>query len=118
MNLSAAQDMLVKTLRWRQSFDIDALMKEEFDPMVFGGPSAHVYRKDREGRPVIYHERCKGYDNHKVDSKDIIRYVRLVLNYPISCVNGMISSLRSKARCPVNGKAHGSTRLYQRGSGD
>jgi hypothetical protein len=109
--------MLVKTLRWRQSCDIDALMKEEFDPKVFGGPSAHFYRKDREGRPVIYNESSKGHNNHKIDSKDIIRYVRLVPNYPISCVNGTISPLRSKARCSVNGKDYRSTRLHQCGSG-
>ena len=48
-----AADMLVNTLKWRDEFKIDEVLKEQFDPEVFG-KLGRVYGKDREGRPVTY----------------------------------------------------------------
>ncbi|KAH7920377.1 CRAL/TRIO domain-containing protein [Leucogyrophana mollusca] len=48
-----AKDMLISTLRWRESFGVDAALREDFPQDVFGG-LGHVYGKDREGRPVTY----------------------------------------------------------------
>ena len=45
--------MLVNTLKWRDEFKIDEVLKEQFDPEVFG-KLGRVYGKDREGRPVTY----------------------------------------------------------------
>ena len=44
--------MLVNTLRWRTSIDIDAVMKEEFPQDIFGN-LGHIYGHDKEGRPVV-----------------------------------------------------------------
>lgn len=43
--------MFLNTLRWRDEFDIEAAMKEEFPEEIFAG-LGHVYKTDKEGRPV------------------------------------------------------------------
>ena len=43
--------MLVATLKWRQQFKIEEIMKEEFDESIFGG-IGYVVGHDKEGRPV------------------------------------------------------------------
>ena len=43
--------MFVSTLRWRQSFDVEAAGKEEFPQDVFGN-IGHNFGRDRDGRPV------------------------------------------------------------------
>lgn len=48
-----AADMLVNTLKWRDEFKIDEVLKEQFDPEVFG-KLGRVYGKDKQGRPVTY----------------------------------------------------------------
>ncbi|KAJ8495297.1 hypothetical protein ONZ45_g12922 [Pleurotus djamor] len=53
LNPSAAEDMMVATLRWRDQFNVDAAMKETFPEEIFG-QLGHVYGKDKEGRPVVY----------------------------------------------------------------
>ncbi|KAI0352077.1 CRAL/TRIO domain-containing protein [Trametes cingulata] len=53
LNVAQAQEMLVATLRWRDEFKIDEVVKEEFDPEVFG-KLGKVFGKDKEGRPVTY----------------------------------------------------------------
>ncbi|OJT12451.1 Phosphatidylinositol transfer protein sfh5 [Trametes pubescens] len=53
LNVAAAQEMLVATLRWRDEFKIGEIMKEEFDADVFGR-LGRVFGKDKEGRPVTY----------------------------------------------------------------
>ena len=45
--------MLISTLRWRKSFDVEAAMKEQFPEDVFG-QLGKIYGKDKEGRPVAY----------------------------------------------------------------
>lgn len=49
---SAAKDMLIATLRWRDEFNVEAACREEFPKEVFG-QIGHVFGKDKEGRPVV-----------------------------------------------------------------
>ncbi|KAH7913859.1 CRAL-TRIO domain-containing protein [Hygrophoropsis aurantiaca] len=53
LNPSEAKDMLISTLRWRESFGVDAALREEYPEKVFGG-LGRVYGKDRQGRPITY----------------------------------------------------------------
>ncbi|KAI0369848.1 CRAL/TRIO domain-containing protein [Pilatotrama ljubarskyi] len=53
LNVAQAAEMLVATLRWRDEFKIDEVVKEEFDQDVFGR-LGKVFGKDKEGRPVTY----------------------------------------------------------------
>lgn len=48
-----AQTMMVATLRWRDEFDVEAAMKEEFPEDVFGKLGRN-FGHDKEGRPVSY----------------------------------------------------------------
>lgn len=45
--------MLVSTLRWRESFNVEAAMKEEFPQNVFG-QLGYNFGHDKAGRPVVY----------------------------------------------------------------
>jgi len=69
-----ARDMLIGTLRWRQSFQIDNIMKEEFPQEVFGNVG-HVYGRDKEGRPVIYNL-YGGNQDLKAVFGDVPRFIR------------------------------------------
>lgn len=53
LNPTEAKDMFISTLRWRDSFDVGAAMKEEFPDEVFG-KLGKVHGKDKEGHPVTY----------------------------------------------------------------
>ena len=53
LNVHEARDMLVSTLRWRESFNVEAAMKEEFPQDVFG-QVGHIFGNDKTGRPVVY----------------------------------------------------------------
>jgi len=44
--------MFVSTLRWRESFNIEAALNEDFPQEVFGNLGG-VYGKDKGGRPVV-----------------------------------------------------------------
>lgn len=48
-----AVEMLINTLKWRDEIKIDEVLKEEFDPKVFG-TLGKVYGKDKDGHPVTY----------------------------------------------------------------
>jgi len=74
LDIKAASEMLVNTLRWRQEMKIDDVMKEEFPQEVFGN-LGHVYGKDKGGRPVTYN--LYG-GNQDLDSvfKDTQRFIR------------------------------------------
>lgn len=45
--------MLVNTLRWRESFNVESVLKEEFPEDVFGG-MGKISGLDKEKRPVMY----------------------------------------------------------------
>lgn len=45
--------MLRNTLRWRELFDLNAAMKEEFPQELFDGLGG-IHGHDKEGRPVVY----------------------------------------------------------------
>lgn len=51
LHVPSARSMLVATIRWRDIFDIDKAVKDEYPKEVFGG-LGHVYGKDNGGRPV------------------------------------------------------------------
>jgi phosphatidylinositol transfer protein SFH5 len=51
LNPAEAREMLRQTLRWRDEFKIDEVMKEEFDPEVFGGVG-HIFGNDKLGHPI------------------------------------------------------------------
>ncbi|KAJ7491906.1 CRAL TRIO domain-containing protein [Mycena latifolia] len=53
LNVTAASEMFVETLRWRDEFKVDDALKEEFPADVFG-KLGHIFGRDKEGRPVVY----------------------------------------------------------------
>ncbi|KAH0836536.1 CRAL-TRIO domain-containing protein [Lanmaoa asiatica] len=53
LNPTEAKDMFISTLRWRDSFNVDAAMKEEFPDEVFG-KLGKVHGRDKVGHPVTY----------------------------------------------------------------
>ncbi|KAJ7880339.1 CRAL-TRIO domain-containing protein [Mycena olivaceomarginata] len=53
LNATAAAEMFVATLRWRDEFKVDDALKEEFPQDVFG-QLGHIFGRDKEGRPVVY----------------------------------------------------------------
>ncbi|KAJ6581194.1 CRAL-TRIO domain-containing protein [Mycena capillaripes] len=53
LNPTAASEMFVATLRWRDEFKVDDAVKEEFPQDVYG-QLGHIYGRDKEGRPVVY----------------------------------------------------------------
>ncbi|KAK2463600.1 hypothetical protein APHAL10511_004351 [Amanita phalloides] len=53
LSIPDARDMFISTLRWRKTFDIDVIMKEEFPQDIFG-QLGHIYGRDKEGRPIVY----------------------------------------------------------------
>jgi hypothetical protein len=52
LSVREARDMFTSTLKWRKTFDIEAVMKEEFPQDVFGS-LGHIYGTDKEGRPIV-----------------------------------------------------------------
>lgn len=52
LNPTVAKDMMVATLRWRDEFNIEAALKEEYPKEIFG-QLGHVYGRDKGGRPVV-----------------------------------------------------------------
>ncbi|KAJ6619967.1 CRAL-TRIO domain-containing protein [Mycena sp. CBHHK59/15] len=53
LNATAASEMFVATLRWRDEFNVDTALKEEFPQDVFG-KLGEIYGRDKQGRPVVY----------------------------------------------------------------
>ncbi|TFK39893.1 CRAL-TRIO domain-containing protein [Crucibulum laeve] len=75
-NLSVrdATDMFVSTLRWRESFNIEAALEEKFPEDIFG-QLGHVYGHDKEGRPVVYNLYGANKDLKAVFG-DVQRFIR------------------------------------------
>ncbi|KAK1235681.1 Non-classical phosphatidylinositol transfer protein (PITP) [Marasmius sp. AFHP31] len=74
LNPTAAHEMLVATLRWRDEFNVEAACKEEFPKDIFG-KLGHIYGKDKEGRPVVYNVYGGGQDIKAIFS-DVDRFLR------------------------------------------
>lgn len=53
MSIPDTRDKLVGTLRWRESFNVEGALKEDFPQDVFGS-LAHISGTDKEGRLVVY----------------------------------------------------------------
>jgi len=51
LNVEGATNMMISTLKWRDEFKTDELATEEFPRDIFD-PVAHVFGKDKDGRPV------------------------------------------------------------------
>ncbi|KAJ3510056.1 hypothetical protein NLJ89_g4890 [Agrocybe chaxingu] len=66
--------MFVGTLRWRESFNVDAALKEEFPQDVFGS-LGHIFGKDTGGRPIIYNI-YGGDQDLKAAFGDVQRFIR------------------------------------------
>ena len=49
--MEGATNMMISTLKWRDEFKTDELATEEFPRDIFD-PVAHVFGKDKDGRPV------------------------------------------------------------------
>lgn len=52
LSIREAREMLVNTLRWREEFNIKAVLEEVFPTDVFGH-LGHLFGRDREARPVV-----------------------------------------------------------------
>jgi len=74
LSVTDASDMLVATLHWRDEFNVDAALKEEYPEDVFGN-LGHIYGHDKEGRPVVYNI-YGGNNDLKVVFSDVQRFVR------------------------------------------
>ncbi|KAJ6527211.1 hypothetical protein DFH09DRAFT_163806 [Mycena vulgaris] len=74
LNLSAASEMFVETLRWRDEFKVDSALKEEFPADVFG-KLGHIFGREKEGRPVVYNVYGGNLDLDAVFG-DIDRFLR------------------------------------------
>ncbi|KAF7308356.1 CRAL-TRIO domain-containing protein [Mycena chlorophos] len=74
LNPSAANEMFIATLRWRDEFKVDDACKEEFPQDVFG-KLGHIYGKDKDGRPVVYNVYGGNSDINAVFG-DVERFLR------------------------------------------
>ncbi|KAI6113133.1 CRAL-TRIO domain-containing protein [Pisolithus sp. B1] len=77
LNVDEAKAMLVSTLRWRQSFDVEGAMKEQYPEEIFGG-LGKIYGKDKQGRPVVGEGRYNLYGATKDTGafNDVQRFLR------------------------------------------
>jgi len=69
-----AKDMFISTLRWRESFNVDAAMNERFPDEVFG-QLGKVYGRDKQGHPVTYNLYGANKDLNAVFG-DVRRFLR------------------------------------------
>lgn len=53
LDIDEAKSMFISTLRWRQAFDVEGLVKEQFPQDIFG-ELGKIYGKDKGGHPVSY----------------------------------------------------------------
>lgn len=73
LNVEAAHSMLAATLRWRDEFNVDEDVAEDFPKEVFG-KVAYIRGKDKHGRPVTYN--LYGGKNIKEVFSDVTRFTR------------------------------------------
>ncbi len=53
LNVTEALKMLLDTLKWREEFNIEAALKEEYPTDVFGN-LGHIFGRDKLNHPVTY----------------------------------------------------------------
>ncbi|KAI9453016.1 CRAL-TRIO domain-containing protein [Lactarius psammicola] len=73
LNVTEAKTMMIATLRWRDEFKVEEVMKETF-PDMFNG-FGHVYGHDKEGQPVVYNI-YGGNNDLKTAFSDVQRFIR------------------------------------------
>ncbi|KAJ7509881.1 CRAL-TRIO domain-containing protein [Mycena galericulata] len=74
LNATAASEMFVATLRWRDEFNVEAAVKEQFPDDVFG-KLGHIFGRDKQGRPVVYNVYGGNQDLEAVFG-DVDRFLR------------------------------------------
>ncbi|KIY47068.1 CRAL/TRIO domain-containing protein [Fistulina hepatica ATCC 64428] len=74
LSVAEAKHMLISTLRWRESFNIESVLKEEFPDDVFG-KVGYIYGRDKEHRPVVYNLYGANPDLQAVFG-DVPRFIR------------------------------------------
>ncbi|KIY68870.1 CRAL/TRIO domain-containing protein [Cylindrobasidium torrendii FP15055 ss-10] len=74
LSVREAKTMLINTLRWRDEFNVEAAMKEEFPKDVFDG-IGYTFKTDKDGRPVCYNLYGAIKDT-KVVFGDVQRFLR------------------------------------------
>ncbi|OCH87799.1 CRAL/TRIO domain-containing protein [Obba rivulosa] len=68
LDVPAARTMLTETLRWRDAFKIDEVVKASYDEKTFGN-IGKIFGHDKEGRPVVYN--LYGENKHAFDDVDV-----------------------------------------------
>ncbi|KAF9245366.1 CRAL-TRIO domain-containing protein [Melanogaster broomeanus] len=74
LNPTEAQNMFISTLRWRQSFNVEAAMNEKFPDEVFG-QLGKIYGRDKQRHPVTYNLYGANKDLNAVFG-DVQRFLR------------------------------------------
>lgn len=74
LEIPAAKEMLIKTLRWRKEFSADTILDEEFDEKVFDDNVGFLYKNDKDGRPVTYN--FYGKLDQNVVFADVDKFIR------------------------------------------
>jgi len=74
LNVGDALKMLLDTLKWREDFNIEAAMKEEYPADVFGN-LGHIFGRDKENHPVTYNLYGANKDLKAVFG-DVDRFIR------------------------------------------
>ncbi|KAJ6527197.1 hypothetical protein DFH09DRAFT_1414438 [Mycena vulgaris] len=95
LNVSAASEMLVETLRWRDEFKVDSALKEEFPADVFG-KLGHIFGCDKEGRPVVYNVYGGNSDLDAVFDHDerIIHPLDVIIERPDIVIRRLVETRR------------------------
>ena len=73
--------MLIATLRWRDQFKVDEVMKEEFPADIFG-KLGFIFGKDKRGGPVTYNLYGANKDLQAIFG-DVQRFLRYVYDATI-----------------------------------
>ncbi|KJA28194.1 hypothetical protein HYPSUDRAFT_129907 [Hypholoma sublateritium FD-334 SS-4] len=74
LSIPDTRDKLVGTLRWRESFNVEGALKEDFPQDVFGS-LAHISGTDKQGRLVVYNIYGGNQDLKSVFG-DVQRFIR------------------------------------------
>lgn len=74
LNVDDAEKMLIATLKWRDEFNVNEVVNEQFDEKIFGS-LGRISGKDKEGCPVVYNLYGANKDLNAVFG-DVDRFLR------------------------------------------